>query len=242
MQSWLEDRILIDKSTYYAIHSDILEQAEANFESPYYIHLLRHPYGMINSYEEIKLKFFFRYAHSFSERQLAELIWLISHQNIINFLAKIPQERQYSVKFEDLVKEPEKTLTGICQFLGISYIPEMANPYQYPENRMTDATNPHTVMLGDLKFAQHQKVDPQIAYRWQNNLKEDFLGEITWQMAEKFGYSRLETLDFLYSLSSEKSKSSIEILENERIANLLQELDSISEEEAQKLLNQKITA
>ena len=53
----------------------ILRRAEEAFESPFYIHLLRHPYGMIRSFEEAKLdEMFFRHPHPFGRRELAEAV------------------------------------------------------------------------------------------------------------------------------------------------------------------------
>ena len=44
----------------------VLERAEEVFEGARYLHLLRHPYGMIRSFEEAKLEqVFFRYPHPF---------------------------------------------------------------------------------------------------------------------------------------------------------------------------------
>src|SRR5690606_37684103 len=107
MQTWIGGKILVDKTPSYALDLEILKRAETDFDNALYIHLLRHPYAMIRSFEEAKLdQVFFRYKHPFSVRELAELIWLISHQNILEFLRSIPNERQYCVKFEDLVNQP----------------------------------------------------------------------------------------------------------------------------------------
>jgi hypothetical protein len=83
MQEWIGEKCLVDKSPSYALNAEILKRAESNFENAFYIHLLRHPYGMIRSFEKAKLdQVFFRYEHRFPIRELAELIWLLSHQNI----------------------------------------------------------------------------------------------------------------------------------------------------------------
>src|ERR671913_179430 len=96
MQEWVGDRTLVDKTPSYALHTSILQRAEVDFENALYIHLLRHPCGMIRSFEEAKLdQIFFRHAHPFSRRELAEMIWAISHQNILEFLQDIPIGRQY---------------------------------------------------------------------------------------------------------------------------------------------------
>src|SRR5688572_10918500 len=129
--------MLVDKTPSYALDPSILQRAEESFEKPLYIHLLRHPYGMMSSFEEAKLdEIFFRRPHPFTRRELAELIWRVSHENVTAFLAGIPTERHHAVYFEDLVREPEATLRDLCGFLGLDFDPAMAAPYQ--GKRMTD--------------------------------------------------------------------------------------------------------
>jgi hypothetical protein len=42
---------------------------------------------MIRSFEEARLEqVFFRHEHNFERRELAELIWLLSQENILRFL------------------------------------------------------------------------------------------------------------------------------------------------------------
>ena len=120
MQGWLEGKKLVDKTPSYALDMATLRRAEKYFDNALYINLLRHPCGMIKSFENAKLEqVFFRYKHDYTSREIAEIIWVISQQNILKFLDEIPQHRQLSVRFEDLVTEPEKILAGLCEFLGI---------------------------------------------------------------------------------------------------------------------------
>jgi amino acid adenylation domain-containing protein len=191
MQSWLGGRILVDKTPSYALDLEVLRRAEEVCSEPFYIHLIRHPYGMIRSFEEAKLdQIFFRREHSFSRRELAELIWLTSQENIVEFLQEIPANRQHRVRFEELLREPEAVLRGICDCLGLDYHPAMAEPYQQSPARMTDGPHAESRMLGDVKFHQHAGIDREVAERWRELAAEDFLGNVTWQMAERLGYSR----------------------------------------------------
>src|SRR3989304_4917912 len=83
LQEWIGERRLVDKSTTYALDLETLQRAEDYFYQPRYIYLSRHPYGMIESFQEVSLdQVFFRHDHPFSPSQLAELIWIICHQNI----------------------------------------------------------------------------------------------------------------------------------------------------------------
>src|SRR5205823_3186244 len=147
-------------------------------------HLIRHPYGMIHSFEEAKLdQLFFRREHSFGRRELAELVWLVSHRNVADFLASVPARRQRWVRFEDLVADPEGELRGLCAALGIDYHPDMAEPYKDQSARMTDGLHAESRMLGDVKFHRHSGVDRRTAERWREAYRQDFLGETAWELA-----------------------------------------------------------
>jgi len=191
LQAWLGDRTLVDKTPAYALDSAILARMERDFEQAKYIHLLRHPYAMIRSFEEAKIdQVFFRHRHSFTTRALAELIWLISQQNILAFLQAIPAERQHRVRFEELVTRPRPTLMGICAFLGLEFQPTMLEPYQAPQQRMTDGIHSLSKMIGDVKFHTHREIDASVSDRWKQQPTSDPLGAITWQVAEALGYPR----------------------------------------------------
>ncbi|HEX6901809.1 MAG TPA: non-ribosomal peptide synthase/polyketide synthase, partial [Thermoanaerobaculia bacterium] len=191
MQEWIGDRILVDKTPSYALDLSVLRRAEETFEGARYIHLLRHPYGMIRSFEEAKLEqVFFRHPHSFARRELAELIWLVCQRNILEFLAGIPAERKMLVRFEDVLTAPEIELRAICDFLGVEYHPDMAEPYKEKSARMTDGIHAWSRMLGDVKFHQHSGIDRSAAERWRDLARENFLGDVTWDLAEELGYPR----------------------------------------------------
>src|SRR5262249_10188598 len=113
LQERLGERVLVDKTPSYALDVAILRRAAGEFAEPKYLHLLRHPYGMIRSFEAARLEqVFFRHRHQFRRRELAELVWLVSQQNIVEFLREVPAARQHRVVFEELVREPERVLRG----------------------------------------------------------------------------------------------------------------------------------
>ncbi|HYX24955.1 MAG TPA: amino acid adenylation domain-containing protein, partial [Thermoanaerobaculia bacterium] len=189
IQEWLGRRTLVDKTPSYALDPATLRRAEETFEEPLYIHLIRHPGGMIRSFVEAKLdQIFFRREHNFSRRELAELIWLASHRNIEGFLQGVPSSRQHQVRFEDLLREPETILRGICGFLGLDYDPAMAEPYQQGSARMTDGPHAESRMLGDVKFHTHSGVDVSVADRWREAISESSLGKETRKLAAQLGY------------------------------------------------------
>ncbi len=190
LQEWAEGRMLVDKTPSYALDRTVLERAEETFDEPLYVHLLRHPYGMIASFEEAKLEqVFFRPEHSFPRRRLAELIWLVSQENIREHLREIPAHRQLPLRFEDLVRSPRAELERLCGFLGVPFEEGMLDPYAEKERKMTDGIHALSRMLGDVKFHTHAGVDPRVADRWKEAYRRDFLGEETWRVARELGYS-----------------------------------------------------
>lgn len=193
LQTAVAPRQLVDKSVLYALQSETLQRAEAQFANPFYIHLSRHPYGMIHSFEQIRLdRLYFSHQTQFTLRQLAELLWLTSHQNILAFLQTIPTARQIWLKFEDLVCHPQAAMTEVCRMLNLDSHPHMWQPYRNQSQRMTDGlyAGDASRMIGDVKFHRYQEIDPAVAEHWQKEWSDDFLSATSWVVAERLGYTR----------------------------------------------------
>ena len=189
LQAALGARTLVDKTPAYALELAALERAEAWFEAPLYLHLVRHPYAMVRSFEEARLEdVFFRHPHGLRPRALAEAVFVLSHENILRFLAGVPAARQRVVRFESLVADPVAVLTEICTFAGLEYQPAMAAPYAERHRKMTDGLHAASRMLGDVKFHQHKDVDPSVATRWREHHTDDFLSDQAAALATSLGY------------------------------------------------------
>ncbi|MDW8318895.1 MAG: amino acid adenylation domain-containing protein, partial [Anaerolineae bacterium] len=191
LQEWIGDRLLVDKTPVYSLDPLILQRIEEDFAEARYIHLLRHPYAAIHSFTEARLdQLFFRYEHPFTLRELGEMVWLVSHQNILDFLAQVPAHRQHRVWFEELVNSPEPVMRGVCDFLGVPYDPAMLEPYA--GDRMTSGIRPDHQMVGDFKFYLRNRIDPKAADRWKRLKTGGQLSDMTWEVAEQLGYRREE--------------------------------------------------
>ncbi len=207
LQEGLQQKLLVDKTPSYALDPAILQRAEEDFDQPLYIHLLRHPYAMIYSFIEAKLdKNFFKYKHPFNRQQLAELIWLNSHQNILDFLQRIPGERHILLRFEDLLFRPEAEIRRLCDFLSLPFSEEMLQPYQ--GQKMTDGLKDSSQMVGDFKFYLHQNINNNVADKWRKFHKEDFLSARTEELAALFNYeTRTEISPSVFSAELTRIKS-----------------------------------
>jgi amino acid adenylation domain-containing protein len=189
LQEWIGGRRLVDKTPSYALDLQTLRRSDEDFSDPLYIHLTRHPRGMIRSFEDAKLEqVFFRHPQPFGRRELAELIWVVSQQNILDFLSGVPAHRQHRVRFEDLVHRPRPVLEGICRFLELDFEREMVQPYRNKKQKMTDGIHPMAKMLGDVKFHHHGGIDGRVADRWQRHKSDDLLADQTRRVAGTLGY------------------------------------------------------
>jgi hypothetical protein len=121
---------------------------------------------------------------------VAELVWLVSHQNILEMLSGVCAERQRRVVFEELVKEPERVMRELSGWLGLEYEAGMIEPYEERGRRMTDGVYAEGKMLGDIKFHEHGRIEEGVGERWRRRYKEEFVSEETWVIAEGIGYER----------------------------------------------------
>jgi thioesterase domain-containing protein len=193
LQDALGDVTLVDKTPTYSLDVRILRRAEEDFENARYLHLVRHPSSVITSFDEAKLHVFFppflSAPHPFTPVQLAELVWTISHQNILDFFHHIPENRRHVVSFEELVGDPRTTMERISDFLGLSFAATTVSPYQQDQRSlMTDSVHPMGRMLGDIKFHQHGGIRPEVGRRSHPPGAMRALGDVTRSLASTFGY------------------------------------------------------
>jgi hypothetical protein len=168
----------------------------------------------------------------FEPRELAELVWLICHQNILDFLAGVPAHRQHRLRFEDLVSQPHATVGALCEFLGLELEPKMLEPYEDQQRRMTDGVHAVGRMLGDVKFHRHKRIDPAVADKWREHYEADFLGDDTWSVAEALGYDASDRI------GEARRPGVVERLRAGKSDELLAEIDQLSDAEVDSLLSE----
>lgn len=190
LQAWLGDRLLLDKTPANCLDLVALQRIEEEFDNPLYIHLTRHPLGMIRSFLEARLAavFFRRADHPFAPRELAELIWYTCNHNIQTLLLGVPANRQFRIGFEQLVAAPETHARRLAEFLGVPFQAEMVAPHRNKEKKMTDGLHQESKMMGDPKFHQHKSIDATVADRWKHETPSTDLGALTDALAVELGY------------------------------------------------------
>jgi pimeloyl-ACP methyl ester carboxylesterase/aryl carrier-like protein len=185
LQELASGRRLVDKSPSYAASLKTLARAEALFGGAKYIHLVRHPYAVIESFVRTRLE---RLAPSDQgdPYDLAERVWGVNNHNALKFLAPLDAKRHHRIKYEELVRNPATVMLRLCQFLEISFDEAMLRPYE--GRRMTDGVYPQSLPIGDPNFLDHGRIDPALGEVWKSIRLPRRLGGFAQRVAAELGY------------------------------------------------------
>jgi acyl transferase domain-containing protein/pimeloyl-ACP methyl ester carboxylesterase/acyl carrier protein len=185
LQQLAGDRILVDKSPTYANNREILERGEQLFADAKYIHLVRHPYAVIESFARMRMDKLVSSGNS-NPYKLAESIWTNSNQNTLEFFEAIDPKRHYLVQYEALVTEPQKVMEGVCKFLNLDFDPAVLKPYE--GDRMTDGVHDRSMSVGDPNFLKRDRIDAKLAETWRDIKLPKLLGGYARQVARNLNY------------------------------------------------------
>ena len=192
LQGRSKGRLLVDKTSTYALDSSALSRAEQMFEEPVYVHLVRHPGAMIHSYQQVRLAQVFRHRSGHLPRELAELIWLTANDNLERFLSGIPDHRKILIRYEDLIADPGAMLRRIVGVLGVDFDPAMLDPYADQDRRMVDGLHSESRMAGDMLFARHGRIRDDRVDAWRGHLDPGTLSSLTDALARRYGYTAVD--------------------------------------------------
>ncbi|NET35007.1 MAG: alpha/beta fold hydrolase [Cyanothece sp. SIO1E1] len=165
LQQLAGPRLVIDKSPTYAGNIHTLNRAEALFEGAKYIHLVRHPYAVIDSFVSNRMDKILGVSET-DPYFLAEQVWAQSNHNILEFSRQVGPERCHLIRYEDLVNNPRQIMEPLCEFLEIPFESAMLTPYE--GDRMTDGVYAHSLSISDPNFLNHDQIDSTLGEVWQH--------------------------------------------------------------------------
>jgi len=119
VQELASPRLLIDKSPSYAASPDTLARGEILFEGSKYIHLVRHPYAMIESFVRNRFDKMLGVKGA-DPTAFGEELWVMTNGNLLRFFENIDPSRRIVVRFEDLMAAPDETMEALCGFWAYS--------------------------------------------------------------------------------------------------------------------------
>ncbi|NEP25237.1 type I polyketide synthase [Moorena sp. SIO3I6] len=185
LQELTGKRTLVDKSPTYAGSIETLRHAEDLFEEAKYIHLVRHPYAVIDSFVKNRMDKIFG-IDEVDPYWLAEEVWTTCNRNILDFFEEIAPSNHHLVYYEELVKQPAKVMARLCEFLGIPFDEAVLQPYQ--GQRMTDGIHPQSLPVDDPNFRNHKQIDSALGEVWQQIQLPQPLGKFAQEVATRLDY------------------------------------------------------
>ena len=178
-------RTLVDKSPSSVASFAALQRAEIMFEGARYIHLVRHPYSVIKSFVRMRFDKLLG-TSSLDPYVLGERVWVDSNKNASRFLHTVNYDRKHVIVYEQLVRDPETTLRGVCEFLRLPFDPALLRPYE--RGRMTEGVAAVSAPLDDPNFLSHQGIEADLADAWKTIRLPIRLSDETVQIARRWDY------------------------------------------------------
>ncbi|HEY9878165.1 MAG TPA: alpha/beta fold hydrolase, partial [Leptolyngbyaceae cyanobacterium] len=185
LQQLAQNRLLVDKSPTYSLSLTALQRAELLFENAKFIHLVRHPYAVIDSFVKNRMHKIFNLEPE-NPYQLAEQVWDVSNRNIQTFLQQVDPQRQHVLRYEDLVTDPESAMRHLCSFLELPFDPAVLTPYE--GKRMTDGVRANSMAVDDPNFRQRRRIESNLAEAWREVDLPLALTQPTQNLAANFEY------------------------------------------------------
>jgi hypothetical protein len=183
---------------------------------------VRHPYAMIESFLRIRLDKLFGPSIYGSDDVdpyvIAEKVWVMCNGNVRTLLQEIDPQRQYLLRYEDLVKDPRGIMGELCEFLEIPFDEMVLQPYDNKRERMITG-------IGDPNILEHSAIDPQLGETWRQIVLPHQLGEPARRLATEYGYE----------LPAVRAPEP-DLTDADTLARILQAVDQLSQEEAQEML------
>jgi aryl carrier-like protein len=221
LQQAAGDRLMVDKTPRYAMFMETLTTAEEIFRQPKYIHLIRHPYPVIQSFVRNRFEKLFT-GEDVDPYLLSERIWTTYNRNILEFSKKIDAHRYHLVPYEDLVREPKKMMKNLCEFLGISFEESTIKPYD-GKKRMIGGP-------GDPNIFQHDKIESNLGDVWKKISLPRPLSKDTQRIAAQLGY--------ILPQDAQKQPGIAEKIGRDEAHLIMENIDTIPDEKVDELLAQ----
>jgi len=188
-----KNALIGDKNNFHLNH---IAELDALYPDAKFVHIIRDGRDVATSYmdmSKIDSTSDYRPRLPSSAADIGQE-WRKNIESVRSGFSKLPSERTLEIRYEDLVLETEKTLTGVCEFLGQTYEPAMLDFYMKNQARKLE---PDEFMAW--KARTRGQIDSSAIGKWKN-LPQDDIG-----IFEKICGDILTTYN--YELSDEVSGS-----------------------------------
>jgi len=186
LQQLSAPRLFVDKTPGNSSQLVTLIRAQMIFDSPMYLHIIRHPYACIASGVELARKFVGASNTTWETVEDEHYTRMNSNCNHFHQLhGRTLGSRFLQVRYEDFVSDPADMTRRICtELLSIPWVEAMQNPYN------TEAINTFSgkTSATDPKLLRHKSIDPRQADKWREVAVPQRLKPATVALARLYKY------------------------------------------------------
>jgi hypothetical protein len=193
-------KILLDKTPAYSSEGDTLRRSVPL--APFYIWLVRHPLGVIESQVRLRREAELKHGgmRAWTRHALADVAaridggmtalarereakWLVQQTIVHEFLAGVPAERKTMVRFEHLLADPPAVIQRLCEAIGVPFEPAMLDPERFGALRERGSH----ADLADPTFHTRHRIEADAGDNWRGQYAESWLTRETRRLMEKIG-------------------------------------------------------
>jgi len=131
--------------------------------------------------------------------------WKFSN-NLVHRMSKLHPEQFYTIRYEDLINDPETNLKKLCNFLHIEYQPSVLSFHLYVEERIKKLSEEEARQFKKFHSNLLKPVNTSKSGVWKNDMKKrdvKIAESIAGKWAEQFGYERkYRNINVFYYLMS----------------------------------------
>ena len=165
-----------DKNNYYIQH---IPELLALYPQARMLHIVRDGRDVACSYLELPTQSSSIYAPRLSRDpyQIGQE-WQQNVTTVLQQLSRLPEEQKMQVRYEDILESPQTVLTGIAQWLGLGFHPDMLS---YHEKNRRQTLEPTEFL--EWKARTLEPLDSRRAGRWKHTLSQDDQSKLTQLLA-----------------------------------------------------------
>ena len=156
-----------DKNNAYGQYVDLLASL---FPKAKFIHLVRDGRAVLNSYRKLEVSADKKYAPLLPQNaSMVALRWRDAVERIERHLKRYAPDRSISLRYEDVLADPEGQSRRLCDFLGLEYDPDML---EFHTKNAEQGLEPRSYSW---KANTFQPLDAQKGAKWLSELCQEDL-------------------------------------------------------------------
>jgi hypothetical protein len=105
----------------------------------------------------------------------------------------MPENRKYQMRFEDLMSRPQEITKALCQRFGLAFHLDLLKPLAHPQANSEQGSTSEPILQAAVKGAKMPAGMPTANAFRTPIFENEHLSDITWEIAETFGYRRETT-------------------------------------------------